>query len=97
MKVISEIKKDSQGISRLYVDDEPFLILGGELHNSSASDFVYMEEQVWPNLRGMYVNTILLPVTWETLEPNENEYDFSAQDIEMALNRKRFLLYAGKL
>lgn len=77
MKVISEIKKDSQGISRLYVDDEPFLILGGELHNSSASDFVYMEEQVWPNLRGMYVNTILLPVTWETLEPNENEYDFS--------------------
>lgn len=28
MKVISEIKKDSQGISRLYVDNEPFLILG---------------------------------------------------------------------
>lgn len=77
MATIPEIRKDSQGISRLYVNDEPFLILGGELHNSSSSDLEYMEEHVWPYLRGLNANTVLLPATWETIEPSEDEYDFS--------------------
>lgn len=44
------LKKDSKGITTLYVEDKPFLIYGGELHNSSASDIEYMEKEVWPYL-----------------------------------------------
>ncbi len=88
MNTMPEIKKDSQGIARLYVDNEPFLILGGELHNSSTSDLQYMEEQVWPNLRDLNINTVLLPVCWETVEPYENEYDFSLTE-ELIKQAKR--------
>ena len=48
----------------LYVNDEPFLILGGELHNSSSSNLQYMEKQVWPRLKELNLNTVLLPVAW---------------------------------
>ena len=34
---------DKNGITQLYVDGKPFLILGGELGNSSASSMEYME------------------------------------------------------
>ena len=61
----------------LYVDGEPFFILGGELHNSSASSLEYMEAKIWPAVRELGLNTILLPISWETVEPEEGKYDFS--------------------
>ena len=36
MKKTIEIKKDEKGFGTLYVNDEPFLILGGELHNCAT-------------------------------------------------------------
>jgi hypothetical protein len=47
--------------TQLVVDGKPFLILGGELHNSSSSSVEFMKP-VWPRLSAMHLNTVLLPV-----------------------------------
>lgn len=62
------------------VDDAPFLILGGELHNSSGSDLGYMEKNVWPGLRRLGGNCYLTPVYWECMEPEPEKYDFTLVD-----------------
>ncbi len=82
-----QIKNDN-GIPTLYVKGEPFFALAGELHNSSSSSLEYMERQVWPNLRGMNMNTVVLPLSWETIEPQEGEFDFSLVDGLIAQARK---------
>ncbi len=56
--------------TQLIVHDKPFLMLGGELGNSSASDAKYMAD-VWPKLTAMRLNTILMPVYWELIEPRK--------------------------
>ncbi len=65
--------------SQLIVDNKPFLILGGELGNSSASSLSYMKN-VWPILLKLNLNTVLIPVYWELIEPVEGEFDFSIVD-----------------
>ena len=60
-----------------YVADKPYIILGGEVHNSSASCLTYMEDAVWQNLSEVNFNTLLVPVYWELVEPTQDCYDFS--------------------
>lgn len=85
-------------VSQLIVDGKPFLILGGELHNSSSSNLDYLEP-VWPQLKEMNLNTVLAAVSWQLTEPEENKFDFSLVDglIEKAREHdlKLVLLWFG--
>jgi beta-galactosidase GanA len=65
--------------TQLIVDGKPFLILGGELHNSSSSSLDYMKP-IWPGLAGMNLNTVVTPLSWELIEPTEGKYDFALVD-----------------
>jgi beta-galactosidase GanA len=65
--------------TQLIVDGKPFLVLAGEIHNSSSSDRTYMQD-VWPVLKVGGLNTVLAAVTWEQMEPEENVFDFSVID-----------------
>jgi beta-galactosidase GanA len=71
---------EKQGATRqLVVDERPFLILGGELGNSSASSAGYMKPH-WSRLKAMHLNTVLAPVYWELIEPTEGQFDWRPVD-----------------
>jgi len=65
--------------TQLIVDGKPFLMLGGELHNPSASSLEYMQP-IWPRLAKLNLNTVLATVSWELLEPEEGRFDYAPVD-----------------
>ncbi|MEI7729200.1 MAG: DUF5597 domain-containing protein [Verrucomicrobiota bacterium] len=76
--------------TQLIVDGKPFVMLAGELHNSSASSLDYMRE-VWPKLEALHLNTVLATVSWELVEPSEGKYDFTLVDGLITGARKHHL------
>lgn len=75
------------GRPRLMVDGSPFLIRGGELHNSSSGGPETIRA-AFEALEGSDFNTILAPVTWETVEPTEGDFDFELVDELLAAARR---------
>lgn len=71
--------RTSGGATQLNVDDRPFLVLGGELHNSSSSDLTYLQP-AWERLVTLGLNTVLAAVSWELVEPEEGRFDWSLVD-----------------
>ena len=65
--------------TQLVVDGKPFLVLAGELGNSSSSSVENMRP-FWPKLAGLNLNTVLMPVYWELIEPTEGKFDFTLVD-----------------
>ncbi|OYU35785.1 MAG: glycoside hydrolase [Novosphingobium sp. PASSN1] len=73
---------------QLLVDGKPYLALGGELHNSSASSPEYMKP-IWDKLEAMHVRTVVGTASWEDSEPEQGKFDFRLVDAQMAEARKR--------
>jgi len=69
--------------TQLVVDDRPFIILGGELGNSSASCNEDIE-RIFPKLKRMGLNTVLTPMYWDLLEPIEGQFDYTLTDKVLA-------------
>lgn len=64
---------------QLMVDGKPFMVLGGELGNSSAA----CPQDICRNfakLHRMGLNTVLVPAYWDLTEPVEGQFDFSLTD-----------------
>ncbi len=73
--------------TQLIVDDNPFLVIGGQVHNSSSGSPEYFDRTV-DKLVQLHVNTVLAPVTWELLEPTEGTYDFGQLERMVRTARK---------
>ena len=67
------------GAAQIVVDGKPFLVRGGELENSSASSLAYLDT-IWPKVVAMHFNTVLSPVYWQLIEPQEGRFDFTTVD-----------------
>ena len=72
----------------LMVEDKPFILLAGEVHNSDSSSPAYMEH-IWEIADHLGMNTLLLPVTWEMIEPEEGSFDFSVPQALIDQARER--------
>jgi len=70
------ISKD--GHHALFVDGQPFFMLGGQAHNSSA--WPGMMPQVWSAIKTMNANTLEVPIYWEQIEAQPGKFDFSLID-----------------
>jgi hypothetical protein len=76
--------------TQLIVSQKPFLIRGGELGNSSATSMESME-LIWSKLTDMNLNTVLTPIYWELIEPQEGNFDFQLVDDLILKARKENL------
>ncbi len=82
---------EKQGTAtRLIVDGRPFLMIGGELMNSSSSSREHMQK-LWPRLAALPMNTVLTPLAWDMIEPVEGRYDFALVDGLLEDARKQHL------
>ena len=64
---------------QLIVDGKPFIVLGGELGNSSAACASDIEAN-FAKLHKMGLNTVLVPAYWDLTEPVEGQFDFTLTD-----------------
>lgn len=76
--------------TQMVVDGKPFLILGGELGNSSAACPTDIE-RIFPKLQRMGLNTVLVPAYWDLTEPQEGAFDFALTDKVIAQARQNGL------
>jgi beta-galactosidase GanA len=76
--------------TQLIVDGQPYLMLAGELNNSSSSSLDFMKPE-WPQLAAMSLNTVLTPISWELVEPAEGKFDFSLLDGLLAQAREQHM------
>jgi beta-galactosidase GanA len=72
---IPRLVTSADGATRLIVDGKPFTALGGELGNSNASH-VAVAKPLFAKLAAMKLNTVLVPVSWELVEPVEGKFSF---------------------
>ncbi len=79
--------QNRNGHKVLMVNEQPFIMLAGEIHNSSASNASFMEN-IWKKADEFHLNSVLIPVYWELIEPEENQFDFTLVDAIIEQARK---------
>jgi Domain of unknown function (DUF5597)/Glycosyl hydrolases family 35 len=77
---------EKEGRHALLVDGEPFFMLGGQAHNSSA--WPGMLPQVWSAVEAMHANTLEVPIYWEQVEAQHGKFDFSLVDLLLKEGRE---------
>jgi hypothetical protein len=75
---------------RLLVDDKPYLMLGGQVHNSDTANSDDLNKAL-DVLASWHANTAEVPIYWEAIEPKEGQFDFSSIDLAIQSARKRDL------
>jgi len=81
-----KLKYSEKGSASLFRNNKPLLILGGELGNSSAST-IELIDTLFPALKELHLNTLLIPVYWELFEPAEGSFDYML--IDKMINKAR--------
>jgi GH35 family endo-1,4-beta-xylanase len=78
---IAHLRKQGTA-TQMIVDGKPFLMLAGELRNSTTSSLEFMKP-VWSKLVALHLNTVLAAVQWELMEPKEGQFDFTLVDAQI--------------
>ncbi|MBQ0044149.1 MAG: DUF5597 domain-containing protein, partial [Bacteroidales bacterium] len=84
------IERRDNGTARIIADGKPMLMIGGELGNSSASTPEDVK-RCFEHLHKMGLNTVLAPVSWELIEPEEGHFDMSSLDVILSEARRNDL------
>jgi Domain of unknown function (DUF5597)/Beta-galactosidase len=82
--------RTTDGGTQLIVDGEPTLLLGGQLHNSAASDPEHLRRVV-EHVADMNAGTVIGSAGWAQVEPTEGTFDFTHVDAQLAAARDRGL------
>jgi beta-galactosidase GanA len=70
------VQKD--GRYALMVEGRPYLVLGGQIHNSSS--WPSELPQVWESMAALHANTVEAPVYWEQFEAEQGKFDYANVD-----------------
>lgn len=65
--------------AHIVANGKPMLIIGGEMGNSSASTKEDLKRH-FTHLNRLGLNTVLVPVSWELIEPEEGHFDMASLD-----------------
>ena len=76
---IPSLKKNQYGATQLIVHGKPFLMLAGEVNNSSGSNIPHMEK-IMKDLHDANMNSLMVSVSWEIIEQTEGVFDFTSVD-----------------
>lgn len=88
-KPIPKIEKTGSTF-RFVVDGNPYLMLSGQVHNSSNSNPDDLDKAL-DVLADWHANTAEVPLYWEAIEPQPGQYDFRSVDGAIQAARKREL------
>lgn len=76
--------------AHIVANEKPMLMIGGEMGNSSASTREDVQKY-FAHLHRLGLNTVLAPVTWELIEPQEGKFDMTSLDNILVEARKNDL------
>jgi beta-galactosidase GanA len=82
--------ENHDGQFTLLVDGQPFLLLGGQAHNSSATNPDDLKAPM-DAMVDVHANTIEVPIYWELMEPEPGKFDFHLLDAILDAARQRHL------